>query len=84
MASQHHEDSLTVERDGKFYNVSGHTGTPLPVVFGYEKRSYRTLGAALVAADRRSRDWNANPALAALVGGDAARSAAMPRYPYGG
>jgi hypothetical protein len=50
-----HETSRTIERDGKFYNVNGTTGYPLPPLFHFEREAYDTLDEAVDAARKRSR-----------------------------
>lgn len=50
-----HENSQTIERDGKFYNVNGVTGVPLTPRFPFESLIYHSLKAALFAANQRSK-----------------------------
>ena len=49
-----HENSITEQRDGKWFNLSGHTGYPLKPQFDFEQSSYPDLPSALAAASRRS------------------------------
>lgn len=49
-----HERSRTVEIDGRYYNVDGRTGRPLPRAFPWEQDAYDTLAEAVDAARRRS------------------------------
>jgi hypothetical protein len=51
-----HEVSGTVGYDGRFYNVSGHTGKQLTPYFDFEKDSYDTEEEAVAAAKRRSNE----------------------------
>lgn len=52
-----HENSRTVEIDGKFYNVHGTTGEPLAPQYDFEKEAYDTLDEAVAAAKRRSEEY---------------------------
>ena len=53
-----HEQSSTIERDGRHYNVYGRNtpkaGQPLPLLFTFESESYATNAEAVAAAKRRS------------------------------
>ena len=50
-----HENSETIERDGRFYNVSGYTGEVLPIQNPmFEMDSYPTEASAVSAAIQRS------------------------------
>ena len=51
-----HERSVTVERDGRFFNISGITGKVLKPQSPFEKLSYKTEAAAVAAARRRSEE----------------------------
>jgi hypothetical protein len=57
-AEAEHEQSVTVERDGRFYNVYGpgtpQAGQPLPLLHPWEKESYDTEAEAIAADVRRS------------------------------
>lgn len=53
-----HEQSETVEKDGKWVNVYGsktpNAGKPLPKRYDFEQDDYRTVEEAVSAARRRS------------------------------
>ena len=51
-----HEKSITVERDGRFFNISGVTGKVLKPQSPFEKLSYATRAGAVRAAQRRSEE----------------------------
>lgn len=54
-----HEQSETIERDGRYYNVYGQgtdqAGQALPVLHDFEQESYDTQEEAVAAAKKRSR-----------------------------
>lgn len=54
-----HEVSETVPSPAGFLNVSGYTGAPLPLAWGFESPSYATLGTAGPAAQARSNLFGA-------------------------
>ena len=53
-----HENSETVERDGRYYNVYGKgtekAGEALPLLHDFEQESYDTEAEAVAAAKKRS------------------------------
>jgi hypothetical protein len=50
-----HENSITIEdEDGKWINVSGHTGEILKPIHKFEKERYDTMDEAVAAAEKRS------------------------------
>lgn len=51
----HHEESKTIQRNGRWINVNGHTGQVLDPIWSFERSSYLKLAAALFAARRRSQ-----------------------------
>lgn len=69
-----HERSRTIEKDGKYYNVSGLTGKVLRPMFHYERPSYSNEREAVRAAEKRSRDQGYAAAAAVLVGDAAGKS----------
>lgn len=75
MASAHHERSETIEIDGRFFNVNGHTRRPLKPRFPFERPSYSTLAEAVRSARRRS-DAIGEYAIKSAAAKAAAKSAA--------
>ena len=49
-----HEQSQTVGRNGRYYNINGLTGQPLPPMYPFEQPSYDMLEMAILAAKIRS------------------------------
>lgn len=53
-----HEQSETVERNGKYVNVYGRStsraGQPLPLRYPFEREAYDTIKSAVHAARKRS------------------------------